>query len=134
MRLFIRCIEGEVQLGPGKIRLLELIASHGSISEAARAMDMSYRRAWLLVADLNKNFREPVTSTQTGGKGGGHARLTTFGEELIRRYRRDRAQRNRSGRRPADRADGRYRPAPSLKYRDPSLRGLLVPSVVYARL
>jgi molybdate transport system regulatory protein len=87
MRLFIRCIEGEVQLGPGKIRLLELIASHGSISEAARAMDMSYRRAWLLVADLNKNFREPVTSTQTGGKGGGHARLTTFGEELIRRYR-----------------------------------------------
>jgi molybdate transport system regulatory protein len=87
MRLFIRCIEGDVQLGPGKIRLLELIENHGSISEAARAMDMSYRRAWLLIADLNKNFREPVTSTQTGGKGGGHARLTEFGHELIRRYR-----------------------------------------------
>ncbi|MDB5393662.1 MAG: putative transcriptional regulatory protein LysR family [Rhodospirillales bacterium] len=87
MRLFIRCIEGEVQLGPGKIRLLELIDGHGSISEAARAMDMSYRRAWLLVADLNKDFREPVTSTQTGGKGGGHAKLTEFGRDLIQRYR-----------------------------------------------
>jgi molybdate transport system regulatory protein len=87
MRLFIRCIEGDVQLGPGKIRLLELIESHGSISEAARAMDMSYRRAWLLVADLNQNFREPVTSTQTGGKGGGHAKLTPFGRDLIQRYR-----------------------------------------------
>ena len=87
MRLFIRCIEGEVQLGPGKIRLLELVEHHGSISEAARAMDMSYRRAWLLIADLNQNFRAPVTSTQTGGKGGGHAHLTEFGHELIRRYR-----------------------------------------------
>jgi molybdate transport system regulatory protein len=87
MRLFIRCIDGEVQLGPGKIRLLELIDSHGSISEAARSMDMSYRRAWLLIADLNRNFREPVTSTQTGGKGGGHAKLTDFGHDLIARYR-----------------------------------------------
>jgi molybdate transport system regulatory protein len=87
MHLFIRCIDGEVQLGPGKIRLLELIESYGSISEAARAMDMSYRRAWLLVADLNQNFREPVTSTQTGGKGGGHAKLTDFGRALIARYR-----------------------------------------------
>ena len=55
MRLFIRCVEGEVRLGPGKIELLELIDTHGSISEAARMMDMSYRRAWLLVAELNQS-------------------------------------------------------------------------------
>jgi molybdate transport system regulatory protein len=88
MRLFIRCVEGEVRLGPGKIKLLELIASHGSISEAARAMDMSYRRAWLLVAELNQSFREPVTIAQTGGKGGGNAQLTPFGQSLIERYRK----------------------------------------------
>jgi molybdate transport system regulatory protein len=87
MKLFIRCVEGEVRLGPGKIRLLELIQENGSISEAARAMDMSYRRAWLLVSDLNQSFRQPVTTTQTGGKGGGHAELTPFGLDLIRRYR-----------------------------------------------
>jgi molybdate transport system regulatory protein len=87
MRLFIRCVEGEVRLGPGKIRLLELIGDHGSISEAARAMEMSYRRAWLLVAELNQSFRRPVTSARTGGKGGGHAELTEFGHELVRRYR-----------------------------------------------
>jgi molybdate transport system regulatory protein len=87
MRLFIRCVEGEVKLGPGKIRLLELIREHGSISEAARAMEMSYRRAWLLVAELNKDFRLPVTTAQTGGKGGGHAQLTAFGDELVSRYR-----------------------------------------------
>jgi molybdate transport system regulatory protein len=88
MRLFIRCVEGEVRLGPGKIQLLEMISAHGSISEAARAMDMSYRRAWLLVAELNQSFHRPVTTTQTGGKGGGHAQLTEFGQSLIARYRK----------------------------------------------
>jgi len=87
MRLFIRCVEGEVGLGPGKIRLLELIDIHGSISRAAREMAMSYRRAWLLVAGLNRSFRHPVATAQTGGKGGGHAELTGFGRELIQRYR-----------------------------------------------
>jgi len=88
MRLFIRCVDDEVRLGPGKIKLLEMISAHGSISEAARTMDMSYRRAWLLVAELNQCFRLPVTTTQTGGKGGGHAQLTAFGQSLIDRYRK----------------------------------------------
>jgi molybdate transport system regulatory protein len=88
MHLFIRCVEGEVRLGPGKIKLLEMISAHGSISEAARAMDMSYRRAWLLVAELNHCFREPATTAQTGGKGGGRAELTPFGQSLIARYRK----------------------------------------------
>ena len=87
MRLFIRCVEGEVRLGPGKIQLLELIDTHGSISEAARAMNMSYRRAWLLVAALNTMFREPVVATKLGGKAGGGAQLTAFGAHVISRYR-----------------------------------------------
>jgi len=87
MRLFIRCVSEQVRLGPGKIELLELIDRHGSISEAARAMEMSYRRAWLLVAELNQGFRKPVVAAHTGGKGGGHAGLTDFGREIIKRYR-----------------------------------------------
>lgn len=74
-------------IGPGKIRLLELIGKHGSIATAGRAMDMSYRRAWLLVESINKSFREPAVSTQRGGSAGGGAALTSFGRDLIARYR-----------------------------------------------
>lgn len=74
-------------IGPGKIRLLELIGEHGSISTAGRTMKMSYRRAWLLVESLNLAFREPVVSTQRGGSDGGGATLTAFGRDLIARYR-----------------------------------------------
>lgn len=74
-------------LGPGKIRLLELIGAQGSISAAGRAMGMSYRRAWLLVDSLNQAFREPVVATQHGGQGGGGAQLTQAGQALIARYR-----------------------------------------------
>jgi molybdate transport system regulatory protein len=74
-------------LGPGKIRLLELIAESGSISAAGRAMDMSYRRAWDLVDDLNRTFRKPLVSKQPGGTGGGGATLTPAGQEVVRLYR-----------------------------------------------
>ncbi|MDB5544607.1 MAG: modE [Hyphomicrobiales bacterium] len=74
-------------LGHGKVRLLEMVDTHGSISSAARAMDMSYRRAWLLVAEVNRMFTTPVLATQLGGKGGGHARLTDFGRMLVAHYR-----------------------------------------------
>jgi molybdate transport system regulatory protein len=74
-------------LGPGKVRLLELIAELGSISAAGRAMGMSYRRAWLLVEDLNSLFRQPSINTRHGGKGGGSAVLTDFGRELAEAYR-----------------------------------------------
>ena len=87
MRLFIRCVSDNVRLGPGKVDLLELIDRYGSISEAARSMDMSYRRAWLLIAELNQGFRQPVVTAQTGGKGGGHAELTALGREIVKRYR-----------------------------------------------
>ena len=74
-------------LGPGKIKLLELIQSHGSISEAGRVMGMSYRQAWLLVDNLNQSFRQAVVSKQTGGRRGGGARLTAWGQKVIERYR-----------------------------------------------
>src|SRR5215475_3615443 len=75
-------------IGPGKVRLLELIHEHGSISAAARAMDMSYRRAWLLVENMNTMFREPVLTPAVGGTQGGGAVLTRLGREIIVRFRR----------------------------------------------
>ena len=74
-------------LGPGKIRLLELLGETGSISAAGRAMGMSYRRAWLLVDALNQTFRQPVVQTRGGGVGGGGADLTEFGVDLVASYR-----------------------------------------------
>ena len=74
-------------LGPGKVRLLELVGETGSISAAGRAMGMSYRRAWLLVDALNRMFRQPVVEARGGGAGGGGASLTPAGAALVARYR-----------------------------------------------
>lgn len=74
-------------IGPGKIALLEHIGSGGSLSQAARELGMSYRRAWQLLESLNCAFREPAVLTAKGGRGGGGARLTAFGRLLIRVYR-----------------------------------------------
>jgi len=75
-------------LGPGKIALLEAIASAGSITNAAKALDMSYRRAWLLVDTMNRSFRAPVVAAGAGGSRGGGAALTPLGREVVERYRR----------------------------------------------
>lgn len=77
----------EQRIGPGKIRLLELVAETGSISAAARGMDMSYRRAWLLIDEMNHMFKEPVVAAVTGGAHGGGTHLTELGEGLIAAYR-----------------------------------------------
>jgi molybdate transport system regulatory protein len=74
-------------IGPGKIRLLELVGESGSISAAGRAMKMSYRRAWTLIDELNRCFRQPVVATEIGGTRGGGAMLTDAGHDLIARYR-----------------------------------------------
>src|SRR5215510_4397101 len=74
-------------IGPGKVALMELISKHGSISAAGKEMGMSYRRAWLLVDEVNHIFREPLVETQMGGSGGGGARLTKLGRDVVGRYR-----------------------------------------------
>ncbi len=83
-------------IGPGKAELLESIAAIGSISAAARAMGMSYRRAWQLVEAVNQSFAEPLVLTETGGTRGGGAKLTRFGAEVLRRYRAMEAKASRA--------------------------------------
>jgi molybdate transport system regulatory protein len=87
-RLTLRVDLGDDRaIGPGKIRLLEAIRDTGSITKAGIALGMSYRRAWLLVDDLNNCFHDPVVSAQAGGTHGGGAALTAFGVRLIDQYR-----------------------------------------------
>ena len=76
------------RFGPGKAALLESIRDTGSISAAAREMEMSYKRAWLLLDSINQAFEEPAVVAATGGQHGGGARLTPFGRDLLDRYRR----------------------------------------------
>jgi molybdate transport system regulatory protein len=75
-------------VGVGKIELLEGIARTGSLSQAAREMRMSYRRAWLLLEDMNLSFDHPVANSSVGGRGGGGVVLTSFGSGLVAGYRR----------------------------------------------
>ena len=75
------------RIGPGKIALLEAIAHSGSISGAARRLGMSYRRAWLLVEEINVALREPAVVAATGGQHGGGAVLTPMGERVVDLYR-----------------------------------------------
>ena len=86
-------------IGPGKIALLEHIERHQSLSQAARELGMSYRRAWQLLDDLNHSFAEPVATASTGGIGGGGAELTDFGRELVLAYRGIEAAANEKARR-----------------------------------
>ena len=78
---------GEIALGPGKIDLLEAVGRTGSISAAGREMGLSYRRAWLLIDTMNRCFAQPLVATAHGGAGGGGARITPAGEDVLRRYR-----------------------------------------------
>jgi molybdate transport system regulatory protein len=80
-------LDPEGRIGPGKIELLEQIAAFGSISAAARRMDMSYKRAWDLVEEMNRIFGKPVVAAQTGGRQGGGAQLTTIGHAIVSRFR-----------------------------------------------
>jgi molybdate transport system regulatory protein len=81
-------LDAEGRIGPGKIQLLENIQACGSISAAGRAMDMSYKRAWDLVDEINRICRHPAVERQTGGRNGGGAVLTPFGTSLVNRYRK----------------------------------------------
>lgn len=86
IRLFLK-LDADTRIGHGKVALLEKIDETGSISAAGRALDMTYRRAWELVDHLNKAFGRPLVTGQTGGAGGGGAKLTELGREVVERYR-----------------------------------------------
>jgi molybdate transport system regulatory protein len=79
-------IGAAVALGPGKVALLEAIGRTGSISAASREMGMSYRRAWSLVDRMNADFTGPLVEKVAGGKGGGGARLSDLGQDVLARY------------------------------------------------
>ena len=77
----------EIAMGPGKADLLDAIRAHGSISAAARSMEMSYRRAWLLVDCMNRCWLGPLVETSPGISNGGGAKVTPFGEVILAHYR-----------------------------------------------
>ncbi len=87
VRIWIKLeLAGKGEIGPGKITLLRRIGEHGSISAAARSMDMSYRRAWQLVNELNHLVDVPLVETHVGGSSRGGARLTVLGKCITDRY------------------------------------------------
>jgi len=86
LKLQIACGES-LALGPGKADLLDAIAAHGSISAAARAMGMSYRRAWQLVDEMNRCFDPPLVDTLRGGGLERGARVTATGIDVLQAYR-----------------------------------------------
>ena len=81
-------LDAQGRIGPGKIQLLENIRSCGSISAAGRAMNMPYKRAWVLVDEINRICKRAAVEPWEGGKGGGGATLTPFGVSLVARYRK----------------------------------------------
>jgi molybdate transport system regulatory protein len=88
LKIKLQLIRGdETAMGPGKADLLEAIVAHGSISAAGRAMGMSYRRAWILVDEMNRAFAERLVTTASGGGPNGGARLTETGTAVLAAYR-----------------------------------------------
>ncbi|PWC31586.1 winged helix-turn-helix domain-containing protein [Azospirillum sp. TSO22-1] len=85
-RLRLRIVHDQGVIGPGKVALLKAIRDTGSISGAARTMDMAFRRAWFLIETMNKMFHEPLVRTSVGGREGGGAELTPLGVEVVERY------------------------------------------------
>ena len=89
LRFRVRVTAGEIiAIGPGKVALLEAIAETGSINAAAKHLGMSYRRAWVLVDELNQSLRKPAVGSVTGGQHGGGSELTDVGRRLVETYRR----------------------------------------------
>lgn len=77
----------EIAVGPGKISLLEAIGETGSLTAAAKRIEMSYRRAWLLLDQLNRSLKRPAVISVNGGEHGGGSELTDVGRKLIALYR-----------------------------------------------
>ena len=104
VRFRMRITSGErVAIGPGKIALLEAIDRTGSITGAAKSLGMSYRRAWLLLDEMNASLREPAVDSSTGGKRGGGSVLTPAGRRVVALYRRIEESATSAGRRNIER-------------------------------
>jgi molybdate transport system regulatory protein len=104
----LRVLHGdEIALGPGKVALLEGIEQTGTLSEAARLLDMSYTRAWNLLRTMNACFKEPLVESERGGTGHGHAALTETGRAVLLLYREMEREGLRAAE-PAWQALGRY--------------------------
>lgn len=69
-----------------RITLLQEIENVGSISQAAKNVPMSYKAAWDAIDAMNNLCPNPVVTKETGGKGGGGAKLTPYGKNLINTY------------------------------------------------
>lgn len=80
--------EDERFFGPGRLQLLENIMATGSISQAAKRMQMSYKKAWDMVNSMNQNTTKPIVSTQTGGEKGGGTIVTEEGKQLISAFKK----------------------------------------------
>jgi molybdate transport system regulatory protein len=78
---------GDIALGPGKMELLALLVETGSLTLAAKQMDMSYMRAWTLMQTMNDCFTEPVVMAERGGKNGGGMKVTATGLRALELYR-----------------------------------------------
>jgi len=88
-RFRMRVTAGDViAIGPGKIALLEAIGETGSLTSAAKSLDMSYRRAWMLLDELNGALKKPAVDSTKGGQHGGGSELTDVGRQLVELYRR----------------------------------------------
>jgi len=75
--------DDNVLLGEGRVRLLKAIDEKGSLSKAAKSINLSYKKAWTLMDAVNKSAKKPVTESSVGGKGGGGVTLTEYGKKLI---------------------------------------------------
>jgi molybdate transport system regulatory protein len=88
VRFRLRITAGDtVAIGPGKIQLLEAIQETGSLTAAAKHIDMSYRRAWILINELNSALKAPAVESAKGGEHGGGSVLTSVGQRLVTQYR-----------------------------------------------
>ncbi|MBT8253045.1 MAG: LysR family transcriptional regulator [Bacteroidia bacterium] len=79
-------VDGAILLGEGRVSLLRAIAETGSISSAAKSLNMSYKKAWSLINAVNDRAKHPVISSSIGGKGGGGAKLTDYGRKLVKTF------------------------------------------------
>ncbi len=86
--VFRLAIKAGIAMGPGKAALLKSIEQNGSITAAAKALGMSYRRAWMLVDSMNEHFRAPLVDTRRGGAARGGAIVTELGRQVLSLYER----------------------------------------------